>query len=179
MTETSSPVLTTRPFRFSPDDVRTASEAAPSLRLTMTKLVWGAAAMAAVIGLGAGAALARMVDFGVPGGPLGGWAAFAVVVALQLWMARAHTAAMTRALPENQPEQTVILDAVGVRQISATGETLTRWTGISRLDRRGDDLVLTATNGLFHVIPARAVPDAAWRETAVRFIEERLAQRAV
>ena len=144
----------------------------------MTNLVWGAAAVAALIGFGAGAMLSRMVDFGIPGGPLGGWVAFATVVAFQLWTARAHTAAMTRALPENQPEQMVILDETGLRQISPTGETLTRWSGIARLDRRGDDLVLTATNGLFHVIPARAMPDAEWRERAVRLIGERLGKNA-
>lgn len=158
-------MLTSLPHRLGPDDLRTAAAASPGLAPTSLQLVGAAALSAMLIGGAVGGVATKLLD---PGSGLlfatvSGWAAFATLVALQAWYAQKQTAAMARGLPENLPEHTVVVDADGLRLVAPDGETFTRWSGIARADWRGDDLVLTGRNGIRFVVPARAMPDAAWR----------------
>lgn len=158
-------MLTSLPHRLGADDLRTAA-ASPGFAPTTLQLVGAAALFAVVIGGAVGGLVTKLFDAG--DGPLfttaAGWAAFATMVALQAWYALKHAAAMAKGLPENLPEHVVVIDADGLRLVAPDGETFTRWRGIARADWHGDALILTGKNGIRFVVPARAMPDAAWRE---------------
>lgn len=169
--------LTSLPHHFTSDDIRRASTADPSGRpFTIVRGAVVAAGVAAAVGWG-------VAEFGLT--PLhgagadwtvraaeAGWIGFAVLVAIQIWFGRKWDAMVGEVAA--RPDQTAIFDEEGLRLVGRWGETTTRWEGIARAEWRGDDLLLISPDGTRHMLPARAMPDAAWRAALAALVARKV-----
>lgn len=166
--------LTSLPYRHLAEDLRHTASSQKSFSLL------------AGVFLAAGFALAVGWFFAVfvagafsdePRGPAllaaeAGWAAFVVLMAIALWFAD-RSAKMSVAAFD--VEQTLSFDDAGLRLVGPWGESFTRWEGIARAERRGDDVVLVGRAGVLFIVPARAVPDASWRDEVLALAARRVA----
>jgi hypothetical protein len=155
--------LTSLPYRHLAEDLRHTASSQKSLSLFAG--VFLAAGFALVVGwlfavYVAGAFSDEPRDAAVLAAEAG-WAAFVALTAIAVWFAD-RSGKMSMAAFD--VEQTLSFDDAGLRLVGPWGESTTRWEGIARAERRGDDVVLVGRAGVLFVLPARAVPDAAWRD---------------
>lgn len=171
--------LISSPHRFDAADLRGASSISSGPHLSLLSGGLAAAGLAVVLGW----AVAEIVLKPLSDRPQdttllvaeAGWAAFFLLVAVVVWFGRKAGAIDREQARRAGSEQTMVLDETGVRLIGRWGESHTRWEGIARADWRDGDLVLTGRDGVLFLLPARAVPDEAWRLAADDLLKAHLA----
>lgn len=171
--------LISSPHRFDVADLRGASPTTSGPHLSLLAGGLAAAGLAVVLGWGAAAIVSKALSDRPQDTAVlvaeAGWVAFSVLVAVIVWFGRKAGALDRDEARRAGSEQTMVLDETGVRLIGRWGESHTRWEGIARADWRDGDLVLTGRDGVLFLLPARAVPDEAWRRAADDLLEAHLA----
>jgi hypothetical protein len=166
--------LTSLPYRHLAEDLRHTASSERSLSLLTGVTL--AAGFALAVGWAVAATVSHLVSDALRDPTLfaavAGWAAFVVLTGIAVWFADRSRKMSVAAF---DVEQTLSFDDAGLRLVGPWGESFTRWEGIARAERRGDDVVLVGRAGVLFVLPARAVPDAAWRDDVLALAARHIA----